>query len=136
MLENTIEVSYNHDDDDGSTAALVISYDRFMTYLNRSEYHSSEHTNSMRDILNFYRSPIKSSGNFRGTCKTAMKLTVDQVVPGVDVETSLIRPAIIEIGSSMPIGMTDAQVVALCMRASALFANSVVRNALTINQSI
>lgn len=86
-----------------------VIYTREEQYLNRTVYHSAAHTPLMRDMLTLYRTPSKASGNFAGTQKSAMKLTKDFAVPGVDQETTLVKTLIHEISSSVPLGIPEAE---------------------------
>jgi len=120
MLDNTISIDVNHDNDDGTTGLQTIEFSRFEEFQNRSVYIASNHTLASRNLLTFFRTQPKQSGNFRGVAKSAVKLTEDFLVDGVDATTANVSPGIIEIGFSFPVGMTDAQILDLRMRAAAL----------------
>jgi len=55
-----------------------------------------------------YRTFAKSSGNFKGTTKSAFKITIDRTVPGID-GSDIVAPQIIEVSFSNPVGCTTAQ---------------------------
>lgn len=116
MQPNSITLSVNDDNDDGTTAEVEVVFARFDEYQNRSEYISDAHTVASRDKLGFYRTFPKPSGNFRGTAKSAVKITKDFSVAGVDATTTLIIPAIIDVGFSFPVGTTAAERLELRMR--------------------
>lgn len=136
MQSNMITLAIDDNNDGGITPTVELIYTRFNEYMNRSEYISEEHSLTSRDLLSFYRSLPKVSGNFRGTAKTAVKFTKDYVVPGVDASTSLVRPGLIEVSFSLPIGLTPEQTLALRMRAVALLLNDTVMIPLTDQQMI
>lgn len=120
MQDNTIAIDVNTDNDDGTTAAVSAVYARFEEYLNRSVYIHQNHTLAMRDQLSLYRTLPKTSGNFRGTAKSAVKFTKDFLVAGTDTETMLVAPAILEANFSLPIGLTPAQTLEMRMRLAAM----------------
>jgi hypothetical protein len=120
MQENSLTLSVNVDNDDGTTPAVDSVYTRQNVYQDRSEYIHEDHTLELRDKLGFYRTIPKANGNFRGTAKTSAKLTKDYVVSGVDASTTLVSPAIAEAGFSFPVGMTPAQTLEVRMRLVAL----------------
>lgn len=105
MLDNTITLPVDEADD-----AVIVNtaFTRFDTqYANRSIYTGPDYSLINKDFLGFYRVPVKPSGNFNGTAKTSMKLTMDQTVPGVDTTTTIVQPMIGEINFSVPVGATD-----------------------------
>lgn len=92
-----------------NTAVLTNqTYTRFEEYLNRATYIGEGHSLSARNTLSFYRTLPRTSGNFRGTAKTAVKFSRDISVLGVD-GTAVIAPQIIEVSFSNPVGVTPAQ---------------------------
>lgn len=131
MLSNTITLAVDEDNDGGTTPAIEHIYSRFDEYQNRSEYIHANHTVATRDKLGFYRTFPKTNGNFRGTQKCAVKLTKDYSVDGVDTETTLVRPAIGEIGFSFPVGLTPAQTLEFRMRLVAVILDDSVMGPLT-----
>jgi hypothetical protein len=126
MQPNTITLSVNEDNDDGTTALVDSHFTLFEEFQNRSEYIHTNHTMVMRDKLGFYRTQPKINGNFRGMAKSAVKFTKDHMVPGVDTTTEIIAPSIIEIRISNPVGMTPAETLAMVMRAAAFLPLSTI----------
>jgi len=106
------EITFNVDVlNDGNTTPQV--YKRFDQVGNRSVYHGASHAADLRDAINLYRSPATKNGNFRGVQKTAIKVTRDKLVPGVDSTTTLTSPMIGDISFSLPLGVTAADVLEL-----------------------
>lgn len=126
MLSNLITLAVDDDNDGGITPAIEHIYSRFDEYQNRSEYIHTNHTVATRDKLGFYRTFPKANGNFRGAQKCAVKLTKDYSVSGVDTETTLVRPAIGEIGFSIPVGLTPAQTLEFRMRLVAVILDDAI----------
>lgn len=116
MQGNTITLMVNDDHDDGTTPLVENVYTRFDEYQNRTVYIHEDHTVALRNILGLYRSFPKANGNFRGTAKSAVKMTQDFAVDGVDSETSIIVPGIINVEFSFPLGLTAAQTLEMRMR--------------------
>lgn len=133
MLANSFTLSVNTDNDDGTTAEVEYVFNRYDDQSpNRSEYiEDTDHSLSLRDKIGFYRTFPKPSGNFPGTAKCAAKVTKDFVVPGMDSSTSITVPAIIDVGFSFPIGMTEEQRTALRMRVVALLSSDTIMLPLT-----
>lgn len=104
-----------------------LDYIRFDEYQNRTVYISENHTPAMRDLLTFNRTFPKQIGTFFGTRKTAAKFTCDNVVATNDGGT-VISPAIVEISSSLPIGLTDAQLTEVRQRVIALIDQDLLMN--------
>ena len=86
----------------------------------RKEYHFAAHSFTMRDQLIFTRSLPKANGNFAGTRKASVKITKDQMVPGVDASTDVKAPGIIEISSSLPVGFSPSSALELRQRCIAI----------------
>jgi hypothetical protein len=108
MQPNEITISV----DVANDANLVNEvYSRFEEYLNRTIYIGDNHALASRNELALYRTFPKQSGNFKGVAKSAFKFTHDVVVPGVDGNTSLTSPIIMEVSFSIPVGAADADVL-------------------------
>lgn len=107
MLDNTLQFSVDVANDD---VLVNLDFERSEEYLNRSVYTGQGHTLVNREIVAFYRTPVKAVGNYRGPAKSSFKLTTDVTVDGVDTSTSLIAPLIMEASFSVPIGTDDAAV--------------------------
>jgi hypothetical protein len=119
MLDNTIVLSVNEDNDDGTTPAVDITYSRQVEAENRSEYVASDHTSLTRNKLGFYRTFPKKNGNYRGSEKVSAKFTEDKEVPSIVVDEDISSPFILEVNSSCPVGVTDADKLAMRMRMAA-----------------
>jgi hypothetical protein len=131
MQPNSITLSVNTDNDDGTTAEVDSVFTRFEEFQNRSEYIHSNHTLSVRNKLGFYRTTPKKNGNFVGVAKSAFKVTKDHEVDGVDATTSNVAPAIVDVGFSFPLGMTPAQTLEMRMTAAAMILDDSVMVPLT-----
>lgn len=114
MLDNTITLDV--DVDGTGTNNETVVFTRKDEVSGRSYYESDSHANALRDILQFYRTKAKRSGNYMGSDKAAAKFTHDVTVNGVDQTTSIVSPAIIEVSTSLPVGMTDADIEAFFAR--------------------
>jgi len=86
-------------------------FTRYEEYLNRSVYIDEDHTVASKNTMGFYRTFPKVNGNFRGVSKAAIKFSRDISVDGVDSETTLVAPIIIELGVSLPVGVTSADML-------------------------
>lgn len=117
MQPNTINLDVDYLNNASTTAE---AYERFEEFQNRSIYIGANHSPALRDTISMYRSFPTKNGNFNGTQKTAVKLTLDVSVPGVDSETTLIAPAIVEVSFSVPVGVTQAEILKIRQRAIAL----------------
>jgi len=95
-------------------------YSRFEEYQNRSVYTHSAHTLESKDTLSLYRTFPKSSGNFKGMAKSAIKFSQDVEVTGVDGITTLTSPIIVEVSFSIPVGATVAEQLIARQRAIAM----------------
>jgi hypothetical protein len=84
-------------------------YTRFEDYLNRSVYICADHELSSKNTLTLYRTFPKINGNFKGVSKSTVKFSTDYLVDGVDGVSQLTAPVIVEIGFSLPVGITSAQ---------------------------
>lgn len=126
MQPDTFTLAVNDDNDDGTTAAVDQVYNRFDEYQNRSVYIDENHTLALRNTITLYRSLPKTSGNFRGVAKTAIKLTEDVEVDGVDSTTTNVAPGLIDVSFSIPVGATPAFALELRMRAVALLLDDTI----------
>lgn len=87
----------------GTTA--VETYSRYEEYQNRSVYIGDGHLPEQRDTLSLYRTFPTRTGNFKGVSKSAIKVTCDVDVPGVDSSTTLTAPIILDLSFSVPVGV-------------------------------
>lgn len=119
MQDNQITLNVDEANDGSTTANVDHVYQRFETLSSRSVFHNSTHQPDMRDILGFYRTPAKRSGNSRGKQRSSVKFTVDVLVPGVD-GNDVVDTAYIEINSSLPLGVSNTFTKALRQRGVAI----------------
>lgn len=80
-------------------------YSRYDESSGRSTYIGATHTPGDRNMLTLTRALPKRVGNFKGVSKSTIKLTRDTMVPGVDANTSVSAPIIIEVSFSFPVGV-------------------------------
>lgn len=100
--------------------------------LNKSTYvETTNHSVISRDMLNFYSTPAKPSGNSCGIQRSAIKRTRDFSVDTRDGSGTHYLPARCQISFDLPVGMTDAQrrvfileSVAIAIRADGFAANT------------
>lgn len=125
QLSITVDAANN-----GTPAAET--YDRYEEYQNRSTYIGATHTPDARDTISLYRTFPTKSGNFKGVSKSAIKLTEDVSVAGVDASTTLTAPIILELSFSVPVGTPTADVVHVRQRALALLDDDTFMDSLNI----
>lgn len=102
----------------GSTTNQV--YTRFRESTDRTTYVGAAHTLDARDTIQLYRTAPKRNGEFKGTARTAIKLTEDVSVDNVSGDGSIVAPMIMEVSFSIPVGATAAQTLELRQRGIAL----------------
>lgn len=107
MQPNVITLSVDEQNDGVGPVDHV--YTRFEEHLNRAVYVGPDHSMMVRNTLSTYRTFPKPKGNFRGVSKSAVKFSMDISVAGVDSETSILAPVIVEVSFSIPVGVTPAQ---------------------------
>jgi hypothetical protein len=83
-----------------------------------------------RDSLTLYRTFQKVNGNFKGTAKSAFKFTWDRSVTGVDGVAALTAPIISEVSFSVPVGVTEADMLICRQRQIALLDDDTIMTAL------
>lgn len=135
MLNNTITLAVNEDNDGGTTPAVDNVYSRFDQYQNRTIYTSNSHSLTVPDTLTFYRTFPKTTGNYPGQAKTAAKFSKTIAVSGVNGE-DVMGPLILEVSLSAPVGATTAQKLLMRQRAVALLDRDDIMNALMDNLEI
>ena len=123
-LPNTLTVNIDKEND-GSSIPVVLS--EIERAADRSRYKFPGHTLVARDYVEFYRTLNKKSGNSNGVAKSAIKVTRDISVPGVDTTTTLVAPQIGHVTFSSPVGATTAQELEIAMRLVACIIDSVIR---------
>lgn len=112
-------------------------YSRFDTgSANRVVYIGENHSMTTKDTLTLYRTFPKVSGNFRGTAKTAVKFSQDKVVTGVDGVAQLTSPIIVEVSFSIPVGVTEADMLIARQKAIALLDLDTVMDELNGRQMV
>lgn len=126
MLDNIITLNV---DLLNSGVMTPIDFIRFDEYQNRTVYISENHEPGMRDLLTFYRTFPKQVGTFKGVRKSSAKFTTDFTVSTSDGLTT-ISPSIVEVNSSLPVGLSDAQLVKIRQRAIALLDQDILMNKL------
>lgn len=95
-------------------------YTRHEELTDRSTYIGASHALDARDIVQFYRTAAKRNGEYRGTARSAFKLTEDISVDNVSGDGSIVAPLIMEVSFSVPVGATAAQTLELRQRGIAL----------------
>lgn len=108
MQDNTITLAVD-ELNNGTLVNKAMSRDDYSG--NRSKYIAPTHLPQMRQEMTLFRSAAKPNGNFRGVNKTSVKLTWDRSVNGADGVTTVIAPSICECGFSLPVGMTEAEML-------------------------
>jgi hypothetical protein len=114
MQPNTLTVGVDYLNDANVTNE---TYDRYSEFENRSIYVGANHSADSRDTITLYRTFPTKNGNFNGVQKSAIKLSKDHEVTGADGVATLTAPAIVEISTSFPVGMTEAEMLVCLMRA-------------------
>lgn len=103
------EITLPVDEENDGVGLVNHVFTRFEEHLNRAVYIGPNHSLSARNTLTAYRTLPKISGNFKGVAKSAAKFSADITVPGVDSETTITAPIIVELSFSIPVGATPAQ---------------------------
>jgi hypothetical protein len=104
---NQITLSVNDDGDDGTTPNVDEVYDNLRRSDFRGEYIAENHTSLSRDMMTLYATPPKPTSTFYGVDKAALKFTVDAEVDAPNGTTTR-SPGIIQVSTSLPVGVTDA----------------------------
>jgi hypothetical protein len=128
MQADTINV--NVDTLNDTTTIVPETYTRYDEYQNRSVYIGENHALDARDTVSLYRTFPKVNGNFKGVSKSAIKLTKDFSVDGVDGVSTLTAPFILDISFSIPVGVSAADVLIIRQRALAFLDSDTVMDAL------
>jgi hypothetical protein len=123
-------------DEANDTVIVNHVFTRNEEYLNRSVYQSDVSSLVAKDTMTFYRTFPKSNGNFRGVAKSAVKFSKDHVVDGVDGVSQLTSPVIVEVSFSIPVGVSDADVLLMRQRCVALLDDDTVMDALNVQQRV
>lgn len=120
MLDNTITLAVDVLNN-GTPVNQLFTRDE--EYVNRSVYTGPDHSLVSRQTLGFYRTPVKKSGTDLGTAKSSFKLTEDVTVLN-SVGASVLKPAIVNVDASFPVGITAAVALELRQRAIAVLDHS------------
>lgn len=122
MLDNTITLAYDAEGD-GSPVDVIITRDQ--EYADRSVYIFPDADTGDHNVA-FYRTRPKQAANFKGVARTRQKVTKPVVVDGVD-GSPVTSSAIIEMSTSLPKGMSDAERIAVLQEALAIQINAILR---------
>lgn len=133
--DNVITLNVDENNDGSTTPNADHVYSRFDTFNTRSVYHHATHMPDFRNILGFYRTAAKRSGNRRGSQKSTVKFTWDVTVPGVD-GVDIVDTHYIEVNSSIPLGVSAADVRARRQHVVSILDNDVIMDALNTYLSI
>lgn len=123
MLDNTITLSYDAEGD-GNPVNVIIRRDQ--EYTDRSVYNFPDADGGDHNVA-FYRTRPKQSGNFKGVSRTREKVSKPMVVDGVD-GNPVSSTAIVDINTTFPKGMTDAEKIAVLQEAISIQTNSIIRS--------
>jgi hypothetical protein len=127
MLGNTLTVTgyFVNETTGADTASEQLTLTLIGSSVNRSTYgeeitHTggATHTDAMRNQVQFYRTYAKRSGSSRGSFKGAVKFTRDVAVDNADGSGQIVLPALLEISTSLPVGMSHAEISNLRRRAA------------------
>lgn len=108
------------------------TFTRFEEFQNRAVYIGEGHLPDARNTIGIYRTFPTKTGNFKGVCKTAVKSTLDVEVAGVDSNTTITAPIIMDLSFSVPVGVTTAELVKARQRLIALLDDDSFMNALNV----
>lgn len=115
MQANTIAYTFDHDNDGGTTPAIAVLLTRHTEEVDKTTYITAAHMDTVaQDTFAFYRTLAKRSGDSFGVERTATKRTKTHVVvnaAGLDVKV----PVVVDLGFSIPVGLTVAQKTAIVM---------------------
>lgn len=114
MQEGTITLTVDTENDGVNPATQVLT--RAEETVNRTTYEFATHSLVAKDIVQFYRTYPKRSGNSRGNAKCAIKVTTDVSVDNADGSGEIVLPLIGEVSFSIPVGVTPAQTMVLRQR--------------------
>lgn len=114
-LPNTITLAVDIANDN---VLVNQDYDRFLERENHTVYTGEDNSSSAKNQITFYRTFPKPQGNSRGVERSAIKVVQDKVVLGADGLAQLTSPVIIKIDVGRPVGVSDADFLAIKMRAA------------------
>lgn len=101
-----------------NVAEAIVSYAIYRSAGNRAVYHGPEHTDLVTDELILVgNDPVKNNDSF-GNRRSSFKLLRSTDVAGTDGISTLTRDAKVEILTSLPVGMANAEIDELFARAA------------------
>jgi hypothetical protein len=127
MQSNTITLAVDTANSGSPTNKI---YSRYTERENASVYIGASHTLSMRDQIQFSRSFPTQSGNYLGVMQSTIKLTADVSVLGADSETTLVKPAIVNLQFNIPVGTASATILELRQRLIAVLDDDTIMTSL------
>lgn len=92
----------------------------------RAEFISATHIDSNKDILLITSSDPKRGGDNYGNRRASVKFVRQTVVPGITTGITIARDSVLGLTSSLPVGMTDAEVTALANDMAGLLGDPVL----------
>lgn len=134
MQATTVTLAVDVDND--GLALVNEVYSKYEEYQNRSTYIGADHALDDRNTFGIYRTLPTRSGNFKGTGKSAVKFTQDFQVPGVDSSTTLTAPVIVDVSFSVPVGVSQADLIHMRQRVIALLDSDSFMNSLNLQLMI
>lgn len=133
MLDNTITLAV----DTANTGTVTNEvYSRYSEAQNETLYIGPDHAVTARNQLRFARTFPTKSGNFNGAVITEVKFTQDISVPGVDSTTTEVRPVVITLRISDPVGDSVSNLVHFRQRLLALLDDDTIMNKFNRTQEI
>lgn len=108
------------------------TYTRYEEFQNRASYIGVGHTPDDRDLMAIYRTFPTKAGNFKGTGKSAVKLTRDVQVAGVDSSTTITSPIILDCSFSVPVGTPVAELKHARQRMIAILDDDIFMDSLNV----
>lgn len=133
MQANEIILAIDQANDGNPTNKTFRRYD---AQPNRTVYIGPNHEPTNRDMITLFRTPAKRAGNFRGVNKTAVKLTTDLNVPGVDMTTYIVAPFILECSFSIPAGTSAENIKLMRQTLISILDNDLIMDGLNIQLDI
>lgn len=123
MLDNSITLAVDIANNDVTVNQV---YSRYLERENNSVYAGTDHSSSAQNLITFYRTFPKPQGNSKGVERSSIKVVQDSTVLGADGLALLTKPVIIKIDVTRPVGISDADFLAIRMRAVAALASASV----------
>jgi hypothetical protein len=108
----------------GSTTNKV--YSRFREELNKTTYRGPEGTLANRQEMAFLRKDPTRNGNSNGVATATIRFTDDVSVAGVDTTTTVEHLLVGEVSFRIPVGVSDADLLAFRQRLIAILDDDTV----------